>query len=270
MDNGGPGAAVGVAPVPGALQTRTPVTVIVPCYNEAPTVPHLARTLRSVETVLAPSYDLRFVFVDDGSVDGTWDALHTHFGTRPQHTLVRHPSNRGITAAILTGVRHTDTEIVCSIDCDCTYDPHELKTMIPILQDGVDVVTASPYHPRGRVEGVPAWRLWLSRGAALLYRQILRQKLFTYTSCFRVYRRSAIASLETREQGFVGIAEMLSRLDLQGRRIVEYPTTLGARVLGQSKLNAPRSILGHLRLMGHLLRLRLLRTDALGPDGGAR
>jgi hypothetical protein len=162
-----------------------------------------------------------------------------------------------VAAAILSGIRAAGTEIVCSIDCDCTYDPHGLAAMIPRLADGVDLVTASPYHPKGRVLNVPAWRLSLSRGASFLYRLVLRQKLYTYTSCFRVYRRSAVAELALREEGFLGVAEILARLDLQGSVIVEHPATLEVRLLGQSKMKVLRSVAGHLRLLAQLAALRL-------------
>ena len=126
---------------------------------------------------------------------------------------------RSDAAAILTGVRHARTELVASIDCDCTYDPHELARMIPLMADDVDVVTASPYHPDGQVRNVPGWRLLLSKGSSFLYRRVLRQKLHTYTSCFRLYRRSAVADVELREGGFLGVAELLGRLDLRGSRV---------------------------------------------------
>ena len=81
--------------------------------------------------------------------------------------------------------------------------------MIPLLTDDVDVVTASPYHPRGQVKNVPRWRLFLSKGLSRLYRLVLRQKLHTYTSCFRVYRRQAAVGIAVERGGFFGVTEML-------------------------------------------------------------
>jgi hypothetical protein len=130
--------------------------------------------------------------------------------------------------------------------------------MIPLLREGVDLVTASPYHELGGVRNVPAWRLALSRLASALYRLVLHHKLQTYTSCFRVYRRSAILLLPLREPGYLGITELLGLLDLRGRTIVEHPAVLEARLLGHSKMKVLRNILGHLRLLGGLLWERLL------------
>jgi polysaccharide deacetylase family protein (PEP-CTERM system associated) len=238
---------------------RTPVSIVVPCYNEELILPYLANTLKSVERKLRQKYAVTFILVDDGSKDNTWEGIQHCFGNKPGFELCRHEVNKGVTAAILTGIRKARTEIVCSMDCDCTYDPHELARMIPLLTDDADLVTASPYHPEGRVRNVPGWRLRLSKSASWLYRRVLKQKLYTYTSCFRVYRRSAIMKLSIRRTNFLGIAEMIGKLDLQGSKIVEFPATLEVRMLGRSKMKTLRTILGHLRLMTRLFGLRIAR-----------
>jgi len=242
--------------------SRTLVSVVVPCYNEELILPYLANTLAGVEVALAARYEFRFVLVDDGSHDGTWAAMQRLFGDRPNFTMVRHPHNKGVAAGVMTGIQHATTEIVCSIDCDCTYDPRELAKMVPMLAPGVDVVTASPYHPNGRVLNVPGWRLFLSKGVTQLYRLVLHQKLCTYTACFRVYRRSAVIDIPLERTGFIGVTELLGRLDLAGSRIAEYPTTLEVRILGRSKMRILRTIIGHLVL---LQRLAWLRMTAPAP-----
>jgi polysaccharide deacetylase family protein (PEP-CTERM system associated) len=264
-------------------QAGTPseaVTVVIPCYNEENSLPYLAGALESLEETLAPLHSLRFLFVDDGSTDATWGLLQQTFGSRADCELLRHPGNRGLAAAIQTGIRASGTDIVCSIDCDCTYDPGELRHMIPLLVDGVDLVTASPYHPRGGVRNVPRWRLWLSRGASRLYRLVLRQKLSTYTSCFRVYRRNVVLDLNLREPGFLGVTELLGEMALQGRGVVEHPALLEVRLLGRSKMKIAATVLGHLRLMARLAgrrvagrwggRSRRVSARAEHPEGGAR
>jgi polysaccharide deacetylase family protein (PEP-CTERM system associated) len=247
-----------VQPSTGEPKTasRLPVTIVVPCYNEELILPYVANTLRSVESTLGQDYDLHFTFVDDGSVDSTWRALKEAFGGKQNCAILRHPKNLGVAASILTGIRSSSTEIVCSIDCDCTYDPHELEKMIPLLEDGIDMVTASPYHPQGRVLNVPTWRLCLSKGCSALYRRVLRRNWYTYTSCLRVYRRSSVADLQLKSGGFLGIAEMLGLLALRNAGIVEYPATLEVRMLGRSKMRTLRTIAGHFRLLMRLLLMR--------------
>ncbi len=231
---------------------RTPISVVVPCFNEELILPYLANTLVSVERKLGKVYDLGFVFVDDGSSDGTWGSLNETFGDHPNVRLVRHTENRGVAAAIMTGIREAETELVCSIDCDCTYDPHQLQRLIPMLEDDVHMVTASPYHPQGTVRNVPQWRLFLSKTLSGMYRVVLHHRLATYTSCFRVYKRSAMIQLDVQEGGFLGVAEMLGALDLRGGKIVECPAVLEVRLLGRSKMKTLKTIVGHLGLLGRL------------------
>src|SRR5262249_16425306 len=154
-----------------------------------------------------------------GSTDGTWPLLNRLFSANPKCTLIRQTGNFGLGAAILAGLKTAPTEIVCSIDADCTYDPCQLDHLLPLLTADVDMVTGSPHHPAGRVVGVPGWRLFLSKSASFLYRFVLRQELYTYTSCFRVYRRSAVLKLKLRRSDFLAVVELIGKLDLQGSSV---------------------------------------------------
>jgi hypothetical protein len=252
-----------IVPVsPMGDERRLRATIVIPCYNEELILPYLANTLRSVEEKLGDRYRLEFLFVDDKSSDDTYQALQRVFGERANYRIMRHSKNLGVAGAIGTGIAAAETEIVCSIDCDCTYDPHALGEMIPLLGPEVDMVTASPYHPLGSVRNLPAWRLSLSRTLSRMYRLFLRHKLYTYTSCFRVYRRDQVLQVAVRNTDFLGIAELLARLDLAGGGIAEFPATLQVRMLGRSKMRVLETILGHLRL---LVRLAFVRVTGRQP-----
>jgi polysaccharide deacetylase family protein (PEP-CTERM system associated) len=246
----------------------TPVSIIIPCYNEQESLPYLANTLRAVKANMVSSgYQPNVIFVDDRSKDDTFTVLNELFGKDQDVRILRHEKNNGVAAGIMTGIHAAETEIICSMDCDCTYDPHELVNMLPLLKNDVDLVTASPYHKDGGVRNVPGWRLFLSRGASFLYRRVLRSKLDTYTSCFRVYRRSAFAGIELNESGFLGVAEMLGRLDLSGGKIVEFPAVLEVRLFGISKMKTAKTIVGHLKLLSRLIKMRMFRkSEVIRPS----
>lgn len=263
-----------MVPNPQAIpSTPVDVSVVIPCCNEEAGLVRLQRKLRSASLVLKQKYNTHFILVDDGSTDNTWKMMKTFFGDEANCTLLRHRTNLGIGAAILHGIRQAKTEIVCSIDADCSYDPCELENLVPMLVPGVDLVTASPYHPAGEVVDVPCWRLFLSKAATHLYRQVLGQKLYTYTSCFRVYRRSTIVRLKLRRRGFLAVAELIAKLDLQGSVILECPAKLATRSQGASKMKTAQVALGHFKLLGELLAFRIwhmllnrLRHDRALPD----
>lgn len=237
--------------------SRTDISVVIPCYNEFDTLDYLANTLKSVGAELNDNgYNPHYIFIDDKSTDKTFDKLHQLFGDHKNVEIIQHDQNQGVAAGILTGIRAAKTEIVCSMDCDCTYDPHQLVHMVPLLTDDIDMVTASQYHPKGGVRNVPKWRLLLSKGASFCYRRVLNTKLATYTSCFRVYRRSAMIDLNVEDGGFLGVTEMLGRLDLEGGRIIESPAVLETRLFGASKMNTMRTTFDHLGLLYRLSKER--------------
>jgi len=245
-------------------RARTPISVIVPCFNEEDGIPFLANNLASLKNELSAQFDTEFILVDDGSKDQTWTLLEKYFGDNPAAKLIQHPENKGVSAAIMTGLRHA-REIACSIDCDCSYDPAELRPMLHLLTPGVDLVTASPYHPSGTVLNVPGWRLLLSKASSALYRLVTGHPLHTFTACVRVYRRSSTVGMPLRHTGFLGVAELLGKMALANKAIVEHPATLEVRIFGQSKMRVLRTILGHLGLLSQLgwMRFKLDRPAAL-------
>lgn len=236
-----------VVPSPAA-SAGVPVTLVVPMYNEQKTVPYLQRTLLELRDRLRGRYRVHLLLVDDGSSDATPGELARVFGDLDDCRIVRHDGNRGVAAAIFTGIREAGTDWVCSVDCDCSYDPAVLEEMLPMLEHA-DMVTASPYHPQGKVYNVPGWRLFLSRNLSRLYSALLGERLYTYTSCCRVYRRSAVLAHPPTRGGFLGVAEMLLSLHRAGGRVVEHPAVLESRLLGESKMKTGRTILGHLGLL---------------------
>lgn len=249
----------------GGHNATSPVglSVIVPLFNERDCAELLVDSLANLEQSLGDRYAFEFVLVDDGSSDETVPLLEQAIKGRDNFRIVRHEVNRGIGAAIQTGLRAAWHEIAATIDCDGSYDPQLLAEMVPKLTGGVDLVTASPYHRDGSVDNVPQWRLRLSRAASQMYSVICRRKLSCYTSCYRVYRRSAVAPLTVANEGFVGVAELLWRLLEQGGEVVEHPARLRARVAGQSKMRVVRAGLGHLRFMGYMSASRIARKLGL-------
>ena len=231
------------------------VAIVVPLKDEALGVPSLVAALDDLaahlRTVAAAECEL--VLVDDGSTDGTGELLRTRLAGRRDARVVVHETNQGLSAAIRTGILATDAEVVASIDGDLSYDPREIAPMLALLtSERADVVTASPYHPRGSVRGVPAWRLLLSKTLSRCYRILLRRPIHTWTACFRVYRRAAVVDLPLENPRFLGTAELLVRVLRRGGVVREHPCELGVRSFGQSKMKVLRTIAGHVRLLANV------------------
>jgi len=246
------------------------VSVVVPIFNEAQGLAGLAERLTELSILLEPKYQLEIVLVDDGSVDGSLNLAKALFAANPRVVYASHHRNLGLGAAIRTGWREASGEIVCSIDADCTYEPTKLVELLEVLETGADVATGSPYHPDGKVVNAVGWRLFLSRGASQLYRLVSREKLYTFTSLMRAYRRSVIETVQFTENGFVSVAEILLRSIWAGYRVVEVPMVLHTRVSGTSKMKIVRTIGAHLALMARSLiwRKEVMIASVARPPGG--
>ncbi len=238
-------------------QNKQSVSIIIPCFNESEGIESLKIKLLPVLEHLRLLRSIELIFVDDGSTDDTFLVLQQSFGQQAQ--IVRHKKNKGLSAAIRTGLLHSAGDIVCTMDSDCTYDPKQLVGLLDLIRDDVDIVTGSPYHPRGTVRNVPGWRLFLSKGLSQIYRLVLPQKLYTYTSIFRAYRREVLEKIPIAYPGFLGLVEILVEAILRGYKVVEYPTELRNREFGQSKLRVVQVVWSHLKYIIKLIVRQLFK-----------
>jgi dolichol-phosphate mannosyltransferase len=233
------------------------LSIIIPCYNEQDNVELLATGLRPVLADLRRNRSVELVFVDDGSTDATGDLLANRFGSDADARVIRHGRNRGLGAALRTGFAHARGEVIVCSDSDSTYSYTLIPRLLDLLTPGVDIVTGSCYHPQGAIENVPAYRVFLSKGASFMYRVILRWDIHTYTCMFRAYRRRVIETVSFDSNDFLGVTQVLANAIDQGYIVAELPCTLRVRRFGQSKAKVARIIRSHLRFQGELLRRRL-------------
>lgn len=246
------------------------LSIIVPCYNEADNIHKLQNEFFPVvESLIGKDLPdgegsierVQVVFVDDGSRDDTWDVLHRAFGrvanSRVEVVFQKHPVNRGLGAALRTGFMAADGDLLITTDSDGTYHFSTIPDLLARMTAGVDLVTASPYHPQGEVVGVPGYRIFLSRGSSLLYRLLLNWNIHTYTALFRAYRKKVIESVVFEADDYLAGTEIMVKAMLQGFKVVEYPAALHRRMFGVSKAKLARTILSHLRFQARLLLHRL-------------
>jgi dolichol-phosphate mannosyltransferase len=237
------------------------LSIIIPCYNEIANVSKLQAEFFPVAAGLAETHSVEVIFVDDGSVDGTYRALVEAFGNGiGSDVLVRleqHQVNRGLGAALRTGFAAARGRVIVTTDSDGTYKFSEIPGLLSCLDSGVDIVTASPYHPAGTVAGVPAYRLLFSRGCSAIYRLLADWHVYTYTCLFRAYRREVIENVTFESDGFLAGTELMVKAMLVGHRVAEYPAILYRREYGESKAKIMQTIRAHLRFQARVLGHRL-------------
>lgn len=231
------------------------VSLVVPCYQEEAALDAFANLLPAVSVE-------EIVFVDDGSTDGTPKRLAALAADDARVRVVTHAANRGVGAAMRTGLEAASGSVVVVYDADRTYPPEDIGRLVSAVADGADVATASPFAPGGSLPDVPPSRRFLSWAAAASYRLVLGRRaggIATFTCAFRAYGRPALEGLTWQSDGFPAAAEILGALVLDDRRVVEVPSTLRTRTEGASKMRVLRTTFGHLGVLLRLLQRRMTR-----------
>ncbi len=230
------------------------VSIIIPCYNEEESLPQLFTKLTDLERRMSGFYQPTFIFVDDGSKDRTFTVLNEQRDVLQSVKIIQHEENKNLGAALKTGIENsTQVDYLVFLDSDCTYEPIVILDLLKKLEEGDDVCTVSPYHPAGRVQGVPEWRLFLSRGLSAIYRLILGTNLFTYTAMVRAIKYDKIFSILSARNDFSFVTELLINAIRCRLKISEVPTTLKVREFGVSKMNVLKTIRSHLSIIWNLL-----------------
>ncbi len=248
------------------MNLAPPVTVVVPCFNEEVGIPSLVTRLTALQRNGGCGW--RVLLVDDGSDDLTFARLLGHVRGHPWITVLRHPTNLGLGAALRTGFAHTTSPIVCTIDSDCTYPPERLPELVALLDDGAEIATASAWHPGSERTQRTGMRIGLSRAVSGLYKRLIGQDVHTFTCLFRAYRRDALERIRFRSNGFAAVAEIMLRGMLVGCRVRELPMPLEPRLFGESKMKIGDAILAHtglLAMTATLVTVRHLRALGHAP-----
>lgn len=216
-----------VNPNPGAegamASSRRAVHWVLPAYNEAASISDLLDRIVEVSLDAGWSYDV--LVVDDGSVDATGDIVRARAEEGIHASVVRNEPNRGLGFTIRRGLREASKavgpdDIIMTLDADLTQDPVYAPAMIAKMDEGFDVVIASRYRPGSGVEGLSAFRRFLSYGASglvALVRPVYGVR--DYSCGFRAYRAGAIREGFERygddlvsERGFACMLEIVQRM----------------------------------------------------------
>jgi len=234
------------------------IRFVIPVYNEAENIPNLMADLGP----RARELGARIIFVDDGSSDGTAEAIEAHRDGL-HLAVIRHHVNRGLGTAINSGLRAAlgesgDDDAIVTIEGDNTSDLDDLPRMLDKFHAGADVVLASVYAPGGRIVGVAPWRLAASKAVSNSFRYVGGLKeIHTLSSLYRVYRAGTLRKaaetygwLLVREPGFAANVELLLKLYNAGATVEEVSTVNDwSRRLGVSKMNLKPTVIAYGRLM---------------------
>ena len=205
----------------------THIAVLIPAKDEEATIGHL---LDRVADVRVAGYELETIVVDDGSADRTAEISRSRGAT-----VVGHPENRGLGAAVRTGLRaavETGAVAVAYLDADLEYAPEDLPALLePVLAGRADYVLGSRFL--GGVRGMSLHRRLGNYVFTALLALLTRTVLTDGQTGMRAFSREAADRAEIVHD--YNYAQVLT-LDLlrKGFRLEEVPIRYRVREHGES------------------------------------
>ncbi|HEV8537207.1 MAG TPA: polyprenol monophosphomannose synthase [Candidatus Limnocylindria bacterium] len=224
------------------------ISVIVPTYNEAGSLPPLVDRLASAMA----GRDWELVVVDDGSPDGTAD-LAESLGTRHPVRVLRRAGKAGLASAVIAGFETARGDILAVMDADLSHPPEVVPALVDAIEGGADLAVGSRYVRGGAIMDWPIRRRVVSRVACLMGNVLVPVR--DATSGFFAVRRAALDGVRLNAIGFKIGLEVIARA--KADRIVEVPYTFRDRELGASKFGR-REIGQYLVQLGMVARDRVL------------
>ena len=211
-----------------SLSPRACLSVVVPCYDEETTIATL------LERVLASPWVAEVIVVDDGSTDDTLPTARRVVDDRVR--IVEHGVNRGKGAALRTGFALATAEYVIVQDADLEYDPAEYPLLLDALERGVaDVVYGSRFVSGRPHRVLYFWHAVGNRLLTLLSNAFTDLNLTDMETCFKMFRREIIQSIEIEEDRFGFEPEVTAKIAAMRCRVYEVGISYTGRTYDDGK-----------------------------------
>ncbi len=228
------------------------ISVVVPVYNEEENLPVLIPKLTEVLEGLRCSYEM--IFVDDGSSDGSPRILTERASQTPSLRVLRLRENRGLSTALVAGMREARGEKIVTLDSDLQNDPADIPKLLEYL-DRYDMATG------WRHKREDSWLKKISSKIGNSVRNRLSGENIQDSACtLRAFKKECIKEIPV----FNGMHRFLSTLvKMNGYRIIEVPVSHHPRKFGKSKYNIRNRMV---RSFVDLLAVRWMKRRTIRYD----
>jgi glycosyltransferase involved in cell wall biosynthesis len=216
---------------PAAYDTqKLTLTVVIPCYNEAPTIAKI------LQHVLAVGLANEIIIVDDGSTDGTRDILASIEAERYANVrVIYHQHNQGKGAALRTGFSAAQSDVILIQDADLEYDPRDYPVLMKPMEEGISKVVYGSRFLGGPRKAMNFWNMVANKILTLTTNVLYNAILSDMETCYKVFRREVVKDMKIRARGFEFEPEFTAKVLKQGIRIYEVPISYNGREWNEGK-----------------------------------
>ncbi len=210
--------------------------VVIPTYNEIENIEAM------IDAIHSHVPHMHILVVDDGSPDGTAQAVQRRMAGDARIHLLQRAKKSGLGTAYCAGFTQAleeDFDIICQMDADFSHNPEVLVTFLKELETR-DVVIGSRYYTGVNVVNWPMSRLLLSYSANVYTRIVTRMPIKDATGGFKGFRASILRQIDLtkiRSNGYAFQIEMNYRAWRLGARMQEISIIFIDRVNGVSKMS---------------------------------
>lgn len=179
------------------------LSVVIPVYRGAKTIPRLAEQLAEVLPEIASTYEV--IMVEDDGGDDSWQVIQALSAQYPWLWGIKLMRNYGQHSALLCGVRSARYEVIVTMDDDLQHPPQEIPRLLDTLHEGYDVVYGTPadrQHAAGRNLGSLLVRYALSSAMGI--------NTARHVSAFRIFRTHLRTAFEQYHSPYVSLDVLLS------------------------------------------------------------
>jgi dolichol-phosphate mannosyltransferase len=258
-----------ISPARVVLAPAPELCVVIPVLNERDNVAPLVAKLR--DTLAGVRWEV--VFVDDGSTEGTRDAITTIGLADSRVRLLHRVGRKGLASAFIEGVHASIAPYVAAMDGDLQHDETILPAMLDELRAGrADIVVGSRYVAGGDLGEWDKTRAGMSDMATRLSRLVLRTHVSDPMSGFFMLPRSVFEQAAPRLSaiGFKILLDLIASLP-RPPIVAELPYTFRTRIAGESKLDAgvlfDFGLLLLDKLVGRIVPVRFVMFSIIGVLG---
>ena len=199
---------------------------MIPAYNEEHRLDHIH--LHVFQYLRMHFTDYEIIYVDDGSIDGTYTRLLEYQKQNPEIKVLKHETNLGKGRAVRTGLQAATGKMVLFSDADFSTPIEDVQKLINYVSSGYDIAIGSRGVPGSNVEIHQSLVREITGKIGNAIVQTLLLLPFEDTQCgFKLYRSDVLPKMlpKLTVDGFAFDMEMLLAATAMGCRIAEVPVT---------------------------------------------